>query len=201
MRRRRPTGRARSPAPRHRKDQEAEQQREGEVDAAGGNIADDGEVQHERERRGDPELVKRTTRSRVEPTRTAESPALAAGPGTRPPRGSCRPPSEGAPPRMRSAASFATGPPSRGSDGRYRRAARRPAPKWNPDRPAPVLRVPAVEVRRLHQAVFLVVPLGAPGCSGAESPSMIIFAGSRLAKAGCRDRKSSMFSITARTTS
>ena len=46
-----------APTARERKDQKAQQQREGEVDAPSRNVADDGEVQHEGERRSDPELV------------------------------------------------------------------------------------------------------------------------------------------------
>ena len=49
----------RTPPARKRKYQEAQQQGEGQVDAAGADVADDGEVQHEREGGGDPELVDR----------------------------------------------------------------------------------------------------------------------------------------------
>ena len=49
----------RAPAAREGIDEEAEEEGEGEVDPPRGNIADDGEVQHEGERGCDPELIDR----------------------------------------------------------------------------------------------------------------------------------------------
>ena len=77
------------PAARHRVDQEAQQQGERQVNAAGGNIADDGEVEHEGEGGGDPELVDRP-RETERADRYGKPRPLAGGPGIPRPPGSCR---------------------------------------------------------------------------------------------------------------